>query len=97
MNEIEERFPTRDEIEQRAYEIYLERGEQEGDDLNDWYAAERELTESGRVLGGAPSASLGTTLRVADGEAGEVQTEDMEKMIEEMYERSRAAAAGAEG
>ena len=85
MNEIEERFPTRDEIEQRAYEIYLERGEREGDDLNDWYAAERELTESGRVLGTAPGA------------AGELQTEDMEKMIEEMYERSRAAAAGAGG
>jgi hypothetical protein len=86
MNEIEERFPTRDEIEQRAYEIYLERGEREGDDLNDWYAAERELTESGRVLGTA----LGAT-------ADELQTEDMEKMIEEMYERSRAAAAGAGG
>jgi hypothetical protein len=85
MNEIEERFPTRDEIEQRAYEIYLERGEREGDELNDWYAAERELTESGRVLGTAPGA------------AGELQTEDMEKMIEEMYERSRAAAAGAGG
>jgi hypothetical protein len=53
--------------------------------LNDWYAAERELTESGRVLGTAPGA------------AGELQTEDMEKMIEEMYERSRAAAAGAGG
>jgi hypothetical protein len=90
MNEIEERFPTRDEIEQRAYEIYLERGEQEGDDLNDWYAAERELTESGRVLGTAPEAAAGAT-------AGELQTEDMEKMIEEMYERSRAAAAGAGG
>jgi hypothetical protein len=74
MNEIEERFPTRDEIEQRAYEIYLERGEREGDDLNDWYAAERELMESGRVLETAP---------------GDTQAANLEKMIEEMYERSR--------
>ena len=82
MHEIDERFPTREEIEQRAYEIYLERGEREGDDLNDWYAAERELTESGRVIETAP---------------GDTQAADLEKMIEEMYERSRAAAAGAGG
>jgi hypothetical protein len=35
---------------------------------------------------------LGTALGAT---ADELQTEDMEKMIEEMYERSRAAAAGA--
>ena len=28
----------------RAYEIYLERGEQPGRDLDDWIQAERELT-----------------------------------------------------
>jgi hypothetical protein len=28
----------------RAYEIYLERGEQHGCDLDDWLQAERELT-----------------------------------------------------
>ena len=28
----------------RAYEIYLERGEQPGLDLDDWLKAERELT-----------------------------------------------------
>lgn len=28
----------------RAYEIYLERGEQPGRDLDDWLQAERELT-----------------------------------------------------
>ena len=27
----------------RAYEIYLERGEQSGGDLDDWFQAEREL------------------------------------------------------
>lgn len=84
MHDIDERFPTREEIEQRAYEIYLERGEREGDHLNDWYSAERELTESGRVIETAPGA-----------EPVEAQAAELEKMIEEMYERSRAAAAGA--
>lgn len=35
---------TRDEeIKRRAYEIYLERGEQPGRELDDWLQAEREL------------------------------------------------------
>jgi len=32
-----------EEIRHRAYEIYLERGEQPGCDLDDWLQAEREL------------------------------------------------------
>ena len=32
-----------EEIRYRAYEIYLERGEQPGCDLDDWLKAEREL------------------------------------------------------
>ena len=35
------------EIERRAYEIYLERGEQPGRDLDDWLQAERELSING--------------------------------------------------
>lgn len=36
--------PPRDEqIRCRAYEIYLERGGQDGGDLDDWLQAEREL------------------------------------------------------
>ena len=34
----------RDRVAQRAYEIYLARGCQEGQDLEDWLCAERELT-----------------------------------------------------
>ncbi len=37
-----------EEIRRRAYEIYLERGEQPGRELDDWLQAEREL--EGRVL-----------------------------------------------
>jgi Protein of unknown function (DUF2934) len=34
-----------EQIERRAYELYLERGGEDGDDLTDWLAAEIELTE----------------------------------------------------
>jgi hypothetical protein len=41
---------TRDEkIRRRAYEIYRERGEQPGRELDDWFQAEREL-KRGMVL-----------------------------------------------
>jgi hypothetical protein len=37
--------PSREqEIRNRAYEIYLQRGEQSGYELEDWLQAERELT-----------------------------------------------------
>ena len=35
-----------EEIRRRAYEIYLERGEQPGCDLDDWLQAERELQQA---------------------------------------------------
>lgn len=37
--------PTEEEIAVRAYHIYLERGETEGNPADDWLQAERELTE----------------------------------------------------
>jgi hypothetical protein len=40
--------PAREEeIKRRAYEIYLERGEEPGRDLEDWLQAERELASHG--------------------------------------------------
>jgi hypothetical protein len=38
--------PAREEIERRAYEIYLARGEVHGDDQDEWLQAERELKEA---------------------------------------------------
>ena len=35
----------RDRCAQRAYELYLARGRQDGRDLEDWLTAERELRE----------------------------------------------------
>ncbi len=34
----------RDEIARRAYELYLNRGQEDGHDLEDWLRAEREIT-----------------------------------------------------
>ena len=38
--------PSHEEIERRAYQIYLEHGFQPGNALADWLAAERELRET---------------------------------------------------
>jgi hypothetical protein len=38
--------PARKEIERRAYELYLARGEVCGHDRDDWLQAERELREA---------------------------------------------------
>jgi hypothetical protein len=40
------KVPTLEEIEFRAYEIYLKRGDAEGIAMEDWLAAERELLAS---------------------------------------------------
>jgi Protein of unknown function (DUF2934) len=37
--------PTREDIERRAYEIYLERGGTGGSEMEDWLQAERELRQ----------------------------------------------------
>jgi hypothetical protein len=39
------REPTYDEIAQRAYQRYLDRGAIDGQDQEDWLTAERELSE----------------------------------------------------
>lgn len=36
--------PSHEQIAQRAYEIYLERGGAPGDPMQDWLRAEQELT-----------------------------------------------------
>lgn len=38
--------PTWEEIQVRAYEIYLERGGTDGSDIEDWFRAEREFQQS---------------------------------------------------
>src|SRR5579872_380803 len=45
MSDTNEKTPTREQIEQRAHERYLERGCRCGDELEDWLAAEKELMQ----------------------------------------------------
>ncbi len=40
----ENKKPTREEIELRAYDIYLARGADGGSEIEDWLEAERQLT-----------------------------------------------------
>jgi hypothetical protein len=43
MPSTNKRIPSKESIERRAYEIYIDRGSVEGHDLEDWLAAEEEL------------------------------------------------------
>ena len=43
--EVIKRVPAREEIEQRAYTLFLARGAGDGHDREDWIQAERELQE----------------------------------------------------
>ena len=43
MRDTSDPIVTHEEIEIRAYEIYLRRGGGDGQDLDDWFAAEQEL------------------------------------------------------
>lgn len=42
--------PSNEQIEARAYELYLERGREDGHDMEDWIAAETELTQRGKEV-----------------------------------------------
>jgi hypothetical protein len=41
-----DRETLEDQVRARAYELYEERGKEDGDDLDDWLRAEAELTSS---------------------------------------------------
>ncbi len=56
--------PTHEQITRRAYQIYLEHGFHPGNELSDWLAAEKELTEpSERQDADRPSANVVPSLR----------------------------------
>ena len=43
--EIEQALPTKQQIEARAHELYLQRGCEDGHDVEDWLNAEKELKQ----------------------------------------------------
>jgi hypothetical protein len=61
--------PTHEQITRRAYEIFIERGQPEGRDLDHWLEAERQLRSAGKpkntaAITGASSASTAATAPV---------------------------------
>jgi hypothetical protein len=50
--------PTPEEIAAEAYNIYVARGGEHGRDADDWYEAERRLSERRRSPSGARGSSL---------------------------------------
>lgn len=49
--------PTREEIEERAYQIYIESGCAVGNEMENWLRAERELQEKFSKKGGKAKAT----------------------------------------
>lgn len=45
MSDISAKSPIQEQIQRRAYEIYLDRGCENDHDVDDWLAAEKELLE----------------------------------------------------
>ena len=83
-----QKFPTHDEIEKRAHELYLARGGEGGQDLDDWLFAEEQLRrERGERVG------TKTTTFVA-GPGGVSRTEPIDRdfaIAEEERTKVRAA------
>jgi len=52
------KHPTPEEIQVRAYEIFLERNGAPGNPLEDWVRAERELTQKYRKTTRKPARTL---------------------------------------
>jgi H+-transporting ATPase len=71
-------IPIEQQIRQRAYELYEQRGRTDGQDLDDWLQAEREIKgtqanaqrhsfrQSSRAVGGSAGLVVGFTVRTAE-------------------------------
>ncbi|HWC95891.1 MAG TPA: DUF2934 domain-containing protein [Candidatus Sulfopaludibacter sp.] len=41
-----DKLPIEERVRQRAYEIYMQRGGQDGSDMDDWFQAEDEIRQA---------------------------------------------------
>jgi hypothetical protein len=98
MPEIAEVYPAKDEIEQRAYQIFLARGAHDGDDQADWFEAEKVLTEGARQI---RVDRLATRAEIADANGDAtlyaMQVALLEEMPQELHAWSKSIEAGAGG
>jgi hypothetical protein len=85
MPQLDRSIP-KEQIERRAYEIYLQRGGRDGFDIADWIIAEQELMEEAQVRKGAAAISLWDK----DLAAYELSEEDVELLLKDMYRRGAA-------
>ncbi|HWC61385.1 MAG TPA: DUF2934 domain-containing protein [Verrucomicrobiae bacterium] len=53
--------PTQEQIARRAYEIFIERGQPEGRDLEHWLEAERQLRAAGQSKNAPVTATSSAT------------------------------------
>jgi len=63
--------PTQEQIARRAYEIFIERGQPNGRDLEHWLEAERQLSSSGQTK---PAAQTATTSSIRTAQPAATQT-----------------------
>ena len=54
--------PTQEQIARRAYDIFVERGQPEGQDLEHWLEAEKQLRAAGQGKS-APQTAIAAPLR----------------------------------
>ena len=54
---FERREPSGENIARRAYELYIQRGGEHGKDVEDWFRAERELSDEPRAVPAKTRAS----------------------------------------
>jgi Protein of unknown function (DUF2934) len=80
----------REEIERRAYEIYLQRGGASGGELDDWLIAERE------ILGAQerPERSHGGSARLGTSGFSEAEAAAGGEKMQTQQQRGEGAAAG---
>ena len=77
----------KEKIEQRAYEIYLQRGGQDGYDLADWIIAEQELMmEKAR----ARRRGIAGSLEDGDFVVYQLREDEMELLLKDLYVRGVA-------
>lgn len=84
----EQKFPTHDEIQERAHKLYLARGGKDGQDIDDWLFAEDQLRrEHGKRVG-----TKTTTFVAGPGGVAKTEPTDRDFVIAE-EERTKVRAA----
>jgi len=65
LERAKQHLPTHQEIEERAHEIYLRRGGENGQDVDDWLKAEAELKNERQAAVESAAESLPSKSRTA--------------------------------